>query len=121
MAQQIQYPFSIPSISKIHPAIPAHIINTLCLNQGIATGDAIEIHNAEWAQGVVNSWVYLNVDSKPKHRLEMMMLKQPRNRAAVIRNRFDDGTDCLDISDNVAEHSPGAPTQFLESQRKGPE
>jgi len=57
--QQQVYPFDIPSISDIHPGIPAHIIHTLHLDENIAISDPIDILNAKQAQGVTSSLAHL--------------------------------------------------------------
>ena len=50
--QQGVYPFDIPSISNIHPEIPADIVHSLHLDGNIAKGDRIDFLNAKQAQGV---------------------------------------------------------------------
>ena len=50
--QQKTYPFDIPSISDMHPGIPANMVHNLRLDENIATGDPINIINATRAQGI---------------------------------------------------------------------
>jgi hypothetical protein len=57
MAQPHQqtYPFDIPSLSNLHPGIPANVVHILHLDDNIAMGDPIDILNAKQAQGVATS------------------------------------------------------------------
>ena len=60
MAQPQQvYPLNIPSISVLHPGIPADVVQFLHLNDNIANGDPINIVNAKQAEGVVTSLEHL--------------------------------------------------------------
>ena len=59
LPQQQVYPFDIPSISNLHPGIPAHVVHTLHLDENITNGDPIDILNTKRAQGVASSLAHL--------------------------------------------------------------
>jgi len=63
LPQQSVYPFDIPSISNLHPTIPAHVIHTLHLHENITAGDPIDILNTKQAQGVASSLEHLQGES----------------------------------------------------------
>ena len=57
--QQALYPFDIPSISNIHPGIPANVVHTLRLDGNIAVGNPIDFLDAKQAQGAATSLAHL--------------------------------------------------------------
>ena len=58
MAQPV-YPFDIPSISHLHPGIPANVVDTLRLAQNIVIGDPIDPLDAKRAEGAATSLTHL--------------------------------------------------------------
>lgn len=77
------YPFGIPSISNLHPGIPANIVHTLRLDENIVTGDSLDILGAKQAQGVAASLAHLQGQEQT---VTDEVVETAKNRAAAIRS-----------------------------------